>query len=142
MTRDDVARIADEIAILWAVSAGSFWGRASDSRSSQAGRVAEHFAGFLPERILSAVRECAHEDAKHPPNPAQILERARAQHKPSDSRRLPSECAHPQPWGIVEEADGKRWAVCRFCQTEFVRPSEKFLTAAEVEDRKCAKEPT
>lgn len=155
MTTDDVARIAKEICIIFTLGERHFWAKASDPASHEADRVAQHFAGYMPERILRAVKDCSYEDPKHAPNPAQILERARANLGPRTGMVDPSNCRHPQPLAIVGERTedhseanpppaplkleypvGTRLSCCVRCGTESVHKPGRLLTDTELEEQK------
>lgn len=137
MTIDDAARIAKEISALWGLGPSAFWTKAADPATFEAKRVAQHFAEFLPDRVLRAVRDCTYEDPKRAPNIAQVLERTRSNIREAgkDERPQPDQCDHPQPWAILDDHGPKRDAMCRLCLLEFNGiPADKVRTATEVED--------
>lgn len=137
MDVNDIATIAKEVATTWGVGTTNVWYRATNSSSFEAKSIAAQFAGYLPDRVLRAVREYAVEHPDKYPTPAVLGERLRTSHRPPDGLRDPDRCDHPQPWGIVsEDDDGNRVGICRWCRTEIVRPAGKFLTEGEIEDRR------
>jgi len=159
MTPQDASIIAKEIVTLWTLTQSSWWGKATDPASFEAKRAAEHFAGYLPNRILQAVRDCTYEDAKRAPNVAQILERVRVSGRLQEQPRPhPNDCSHPQPWSLVDERTdrdssdrpplppltlehpvGTRVGRCLRCGLEFVRKPGQFLTDGELDERSRAR---
>lgn len=102
--------------------------------------VAAQFAGYLPDRVKSAVDLWAKEHPDKAPKPAELLAFMRKDQAPTQKAN-PETCRHPRPLAIVDEDDdGARVGMCIRCTTTIVFPPGKLLTETEIETRRLARQ--
>lgn len=146
MDKESMDRIAKEIM--------SFYGNVKPWNDARLLALqAKHFAGYLPDKVISAVESYAAEHPDRAPTPAQLLDWMRKDNPPPVGLTDPERCSHPQPWALVDERSehdsedrppmspltlnhpvGTRVAMCIRCHTEIIRKPGTFLTETEIED--------